>query len=76
MEIWDGYLKDGQEQKFAYYLRLEGSPDGFSGKVKVLDGYSNEFAVIVDPVTEKELEEMLETAPFAGHTVLGKIRVI
>lgn len=76
-ESEDGYLKDGGEQKFAYYLRLSGSPDGLDGlKIKKLDSCDNEFAVITNPVTEKELDEMLAKAPFDSHSVLGKIRVI
>lgn len=73
----EGYLKNGAEQTFAYYLRLSGTPDGFDGyKVKTLEGASGEFAVITNPVTEEELEKLLVSAPFATHTVLGKIRVI
>lgn len=76
-EAEEGYLKNGDEQKYSYYLRLSGAPDGFDEyEVKKLQGLDGEFAMITKPVTEKELSELLSKKPFEGHTVLGKIRVI
>lgn len=76
-EAEEGYLKNGDLQKFSYYLRLSGSPDGFeSFRVKTVDGFCDEFAVMTNPITEKELEELLSQSVFEGHNLLGKIRVI
>lgn len=77
--LWEdsdkGYLLDGKKQKYPYYLRLSGAPDGFSGyEVKTL--IENEFAVITPAVSEDELETLIKSAPFSGHSVLGRIRVI
>ena len=76
-ESEEGYLRDGSKQKYSYYLRISGTADGFEEyDVKKVSGLDDEFAVIVPPVSEAELEELLKSSPFDGHKILGKIRVI
>ncbi len=76
-EAEDGYLLNGDKQEYAYYLRLSGAKDGFEKYNAVtLENADNEFAVIIPPVSSMGLEELLNTEPFKGHQVLGKIRVI
>lgn len=73
----EGYLKPSDFKKFSYYLRLSGTSEDFSEfKTARLENSSDEFAVIIPPVTKAELDEMLKSAPFCGHKVLGKIKVI
>ncbi len=71
----EGYLLDGNEQKYSYYLRLTGDTAGFED-YKTARLTENEFALLTPPKTEEELEAMLKTKPFDGRKVLGKIRVI
>ena len=76
-EAEDGYLLDGKVQKYSYYLRLTGNADDFKAyETATLSHKDGEFAVIIPPVTESELCDVLNSAPFKGHEVLGKIRVI
>ncbi len=73
----DGYLLNGEKQKYSYYLRVTGNPDGFEKyTVKTLAELPDEFAVIIPPVTTSELTELLNSDLFANHNVLSRIRVI
>ncbi len=74
-EAEEGYLLDGSVQKYSYYLRLSGSAEAL-GEYKTAAIQENELAVIIPPVSEGELNELLSTEPFANRKVLGKIRVI
>lgn len=70
-----GYLLDGKDQKYSYYLRLSGEAQDFNEykTAKIKDG---EFALIVPEMTDSELNELLKKKPFENHKLLGKIRVI
>ena len=78
-----GYLKDGSEQKFRYYVRLSGNADasadfcrdGFN--VISLDGesYANEFAITTPEMSGVEFEE-LKAAELGEFEVLGCIRQV
>lgn len=79
----EGYLKNGGEQVFRYYVRLSGNADasadfcrdGFN--VISLDGekYANEFAVITPEMSGDEFEKFKE-AELDGFEVLGCIRQV
>ena len=64
----EGYLLDGKDCKYKFYLRLKGDMNGFENAVSIADG---EFAVITDEITEAEIEEIAK-----GHEIIGKMRVI
>ncbi|MBO5136363.1 MAG: homoserine dehydrogenase [Clostridia bacterium] len=64
----EGYLLDGKDCKYKFYLRLKGDMNGFENAVSIADG---EFAIITDKITEAEIEEIAK-----GHEIIGKMRVI
>ncbi len=79
----EGYLKNGDEQFFRYYIRVSASPeesarfcqDGYN--VIVLDGkkFENEFAIVTPEMTGAEVEEFKQSE-LAGFDVLGSIRLV
>ncbi len=76
-EAEDGYLLNGEEQEYSYYLRISGTPAGFEKyKATVIDGTDGEFAIIIPPVSESGLDAILSGELFKNHSILGKIRVI
>lgn len=75
-----GYLKDSQEQKFQYYLRLKGSADGCvkdGCQVITLEGeaYANEFAILTPLLSGKEFAELKETLAKTNE-ILGSLRMV
>ncbi len=78
----EGYLRDANEQKFRYYVRLSGSPDG-SGfyregfNVIALDGeaYENEFAIFTPEMSGTEFEAFKKDE-LSAYNVLGTIRLV
>lgn len=79
----DGYLKDGNDQSFRYYVRLSGDNssssafcrDGFN--VISLDGekYENEFAIFTPEMTGVEFESFKKNE-LDGLDILGIIRLV
>lgn len=75
-----GYLKDSQEQKFQYYLRLKGSADACvkdGCQMITLEGeaYANEFAVITPLLSGKEFADLKETLAKTNE-ILGSLRMV
>ncbi len=79
----DGYLKDGAEQSFRYYVRLSGDSsassafcrDGFN--VISLDGekYENEFAIFTPEMTGVEFESFKKNE-LSNFDILGIVRLV
>ncbi|MEE1013976.1 MAG: homoserine dehydrogenase [Clostridia bacterium] len=75
-----GYLKDSQEQKFQFYLRLKGSADTLAKdgcQVITLEGeaYANEFAILTPLLSGKEFAELKETIAKTNE-ILGSLRMV
>ncbi len=72
-----GYLKDAEEQKFQYYLRLQGDCDRYqgSGQIVTLEGRKNEFALLTPKLSGKELADWKETLS-KTCTILASLRVV
>lgn len=76
-----GYLKDSEEQRFRFYVRISGKNsadfcrEGFN--VITLDGekYANEFAVFTPEMSGSEFEEF-KKAELSGCDILGSIRLV
>ena len=72
-----GYLKDSDEQKFQYYLRLKGDCNTYRGigQVVSLEGCTDEFAVFTPEMSGKELAELREGLA-KTYTVLAALRMV
>lgn len=77
----DGYLKNSDEQKFRFYVRVSGKNsadfcrEGFN--VVTLEGekFANEFAVFTPEMTGEEFNKFKETE-LSGCDILGSIRLV
>ena len=73
----EGYLKDGQEQSFKFYLRIKGLPNGLEDmqiiKLDKLE-YKDEFALITPMMTGKEFEDFCKK--FNSDDILGMLRLV
>ena len=81
---WNEYKEENQSegamQKDPYYVRFKGATvPNISGCRLVTfdeDANKNEFAVISEAMTEKELDEFVKAVEFEGCEALGKLRLI
>ena len=75
-----GYLKDGAEQKFRFYVRLAGNPEALRHRgcqVYTLEkeGFENEFAILTQVMSGKEFDAFREELS-GMHRILGALRLV
>ena len=81
---WNEYKEENQSegamQKYPYYVRFKGAivPNISGCRLVTFDEEvnKNEFAVISEAMTEKELDEFVKAVEFEGCEALGKLRLI
>ncbi len=72
-----GYLKDSEEQKFQYYLRLQGDSSTYRGDAQVvsLKGCAGEFALLTPELSGREAEALKESLA-KSYQVLASLRMV
>lgn len=75
-----GYLKDGADQSFQFYVRLTGNPDALRRRgyqIVTLEGeaYENEFAVVTPEMSGRDFAAFQEELGGA-HGILGALRLV
>ncbi len=78
----DGYLKNGKEQSFRFYVRITGSSDsarffreGFNVITLDGEGFENEFAIFTSEMTGAEFDEFKKTE-LSAYNISGSIRLV